>query len=81
MRSAGEQDVIECQYHCVILCMMTKQTGEGRWARCPRGRLKISFKTEISRALGYEIGVIIEKETAPEADSENNQSEIDKLLG
>ena len=40
-----------------------------------------SFKTEISKALGYEIGVIIEKETAPEADSENNQSEIDKLLG
>lgn len=48
LRSAGEQDVIECQYHCVILCMMTKQTGEGRWARCPRGRLKISSKTEIS---------------------------------
>lgn len=40
-----------------------------------------AFKNEISRALGYEIGVIIEKETAPEADSENNQSEIDKLLG
>ena len=38
------------------------------------------FKTEISRALGYEIGVKIEKET-PAADTENNQSEIDKLLG
>lgn len=40
-----------------------------------------AFKNEISRALGYEIGVIIEKETAPAADTENNQSEIDKLLG
>lgn len=38
------------------------------------------FRTEISRALGYEIGVKIEKET-PAADTENNQSEIDKLLG
>ena len=39
-----------------------------------------AFRIEISRALGYEIGVIIEKET-PAADEENNQSEIDKLLG
>lgn len=38
------------------------------------------FKTEISRALGYEIGVKIERETLA-ADTENNQSEIDKLLG
>lgn len=40
-----------------------------------------AFKSEISRALGYEIGVVIEKETAPETDDEKNQSEIDKLLG
>ena len=38
------------------------------------------FKTEISRALGYEIGVKIEREPLA-ADTENNQSEIDKLLG
>lgn len=40
-----------------------------------------AFKSEISRALGYEIGVVIEKETVSEADDEKNQSEIDKLLG
>ncbi len=40
-----------------------------------------AFRTEISRALGYQIGVKIEKETAPAADDEKNQSEIDKLLG
>ncbi|MGN0669735.1 MAG: DNA polymerase III subunit gamma/tau, partial [Oscillospiraceae bacterium] len=34
-----------------------------------------AFRAEISRALGYEIGVIIEKEI-PTADDENNQSEI-----
>lgn len=39
-----------------------------------------AFRTEISKALGYEIGVKIEKETLA-ADIENNQSEIDKLLG
>ncbi len=39
-----------------------------------------AFRAEISKALGYEIGVIIEKETLA-ADDENNQSEIDKLLG
>lgn len=40
-----------------------------------------AFKSEISRALGYEIGVVIEKETVSETDDEKNQSEIDKLLG
>lgn len=40
-----------------------------------------AFRTEISKTLGYQIGVKIEKETAPAADDENNQSEIDKLLG
>ena len=40
-----------------------------------------AFRTEISKALGYEIGVIIEREIVPEADDESNQSEIDKLLG
>lgn len=39
-----------------------------------------AFRTEVSRALGCEIGVKIEKETIPAA-VENNQSEIDKLLG
>ena len=40
-----------------------------------------AFRAEISRALGYQIGVIIEKTELPAADDENNQSEIDKLLG
>lgn len=38
-----------------------------------------AFRAEISKALGLEIGVKIEKEAL--AEKENNQSEIDKLLG
>ena len=38
-----------------------------------------AFRAEISKALGFEIGVKIEKEAL--AEKENNQSEIDKLLG
>ena len=37
-----------------------------------------AFRAEISTALGFEIGVKIEKEAL--AEKENNQSEIDKLL-
>jgi len=37
-----------------------------------------AFRAEISKALGFEIGVKIEKEAL--AEKENNQSEIDKLL-
>ena len=39
-----------------------------------------AFRAEISKALGYEIGVKIEKEVPSDAEIENNQSEIDKLL-
>lgn len=40
-----------------------------------------AFRAEISKALGFEIGVKIEKEAISDAEKENNQSEIDKLLG
>lgn len=39
-----------------------------------------AFKKEISEALGYEIGVKIERDNPPETADKNNQSEIDKLL-
>lgn len=39
-----------------------------------------AFRAEISKALGFEIGVKIEKEAISDAEKENNQSEIDKLL-